>query len=158
MNYTRDSEVVKQLWRLCCAGNCSPDAIAAALNEHDVESIPEIAISDDEASRLVAMAMSGEHPSPPQLPGIGRKGNALLVYAWGETEADEAAICRTRGQLRRAIADLIVGDDEPEIDRVMAELALHDFGNEYDDGDYQVVFEIGGFWVRDVFAGKDGGE
>lgn len=87
------------------------------------------------------------------LGGVNRKGDALLCYAWGETDRPSVMTARTRDDVRRfvvaewlGVEDAIDADFEPELPKIMAMLDAHD----WNDGALEWKFEIGGVRIEDV--------
>lgn len=82
--------------------------------------------------------------------GLNRKGNALMCYAWGESDAPVVMLARTAGDVRQFIVEQWLGDSEdPDLPGILAEVAKHDH---YEEGPKVWTFEIGGVRLEDVFA------
>lgn len=82
--------------------------------------------------------------------GINRFGDAILCYAWGETDRPDAFFARSADELRRFIATEWIGDEnDPYLKEVMAEIAQHDWREE---SKLLYEFEIGGVSFEDVVA------
>jgi hypothetical protein len=80
--------------------------------------------------------------------GLNRKGNALLCYAWGETDTPCVRVEYKEAGVRAFIVDAWLGDqNDPELPAIMAEVAAHDW---YEDGPKEWRFEIGGVRLEDV--------
>lgn len=82
--------------------------------------------------------------------GINRFGDAILCYAWGETDRPDAFFAKSADELRRFIATEWIGDEnDPYLKEVMAEIAAHDWREE---SKLLYEFEIGGVSFEDVVA------
>lgn len=94
-------------------------------------------------------AGSGREVSPDGL-GVGRLGNAILCYAYGETDRPDAFLAKSSEDVRRFIVTEWIGDDsDPHVQEVMDELARHDWREERK---LLYEFEIGGVRFEDVVA------
>lgn len=98
-------------------------------------------------------ADGGRSRSTVGLGGVNRQGDALLCYAWGETDRPSVMTARTRDDVRRfivaewlGIEDAIDANFELELPRIMAEIEAHD----WDNGALEWEFEIGGVRIEDV--------
>lgn len=95
----------------------------------------------------------GASASTAGLGGVNRQGDALLCYAWGETDRPSVMTARTRDDVLRFIVaewlgveDAIDADFKPELPKIMARLDAHD----WNDGALEWEFEIGGVRIEDV--------
>ncbi len=80
--------------------------------------------------------------------GINRIGNAILCYAWGETDRPEVCLAKTADDVRRFLILEAFGDDKDStIGEWMQELAAWDWR---EDGKLEWTFEIGGVRLEDV--------
>lgn len=80
--------------------------------------------------------------------GVGRLGDAILCYAWGETYRPDVCIARRAADVRRFLITEAFGDDkDPMLEEWMQELANWDWR---EDGQLQWEFEIGGVRLEDV--------
>ena len=96
----------------------------------------------------------GASVSTDGLGGVNRQGEALLCYAWGETDRPSVMIARTRDEVQHFIVaewlgveDAIDDDFQPELPKIMARIDAHD----WHDGALEWEFEIGGVRLEDVF-------
>jgi hypothetical protein len=82
--------------------------------------------------------------------GVNRLGNAILCYAWGETDRPNAMLAKSKEEVRRFIVlEWIDDDKDPMVQEIMDELAAHDWN---EDGELGYEFEIGGCVFEDVVA------
>ena len=95
-----------------------------------------------------------ERPEPPTAVrssdwlGVNRMGNAILCYAWGETDRPDACLMKTAEDIRGFLIREVFGNDkDPMLAEWMQELAAWDWR---EDGKLQWDFEIGGVRLEDV--------
>ncbi len=82
--------------------------------------------------------------------GVNRVGNAILCYAWGETDRPDARLAKTAADVRHFLMEEAFGDDkDPALNEWMQEIASHDWR---EDGELKWEFEIGGVRLEDVCA------
>lgn len=82
--------------------------------------------------------------------GINRVGDAILCYAWGETDRPDAFLAKSAADVKRFIVTEWIDDEnDPTVKEVMEELAAHDWR---EDGELKYEFEIGGVCFEDVVA------
>jgi hypothetical protein len=82
--------------------------------------------------------------------GINRVGDAILCYAFGETDRPDVFLARSADDIRRFILTEWIDDEDNETFKdVMAEIAQHDW---CEDGELRYEFEIGGVYFEDVVA------
>lgn len=82
--------------------------------------------------------------------GQNRRGNALLCYAWGETDVPSVAIVKTTGELRDFIScDWLGESDGEEMESILQQVDDHDFSAD-DASKLRFDFEIGGVIIEDV--------
>jgi len=103
--------------------------------------------------------MNTQETSEPQKPapirstdglGVNRVGDAILCYAWGETDRPDAYLAKSADDVKRFIVTEWIDDEnDPTVKEVMDEIASHDWS---DDGQLQYDFEIGGIRFEDVVA------
>lgn len=82
--------------------------------------------------------------------GLGRNrvGDAILCYAWGETDRPYVMLAKSTEDVKRFIVTEWIGDEgDPYIKEVMEELATHDWR---ENGELKHEFEIGGVSFQDV--------
>lgn len=80
--------------------------------------------------------------------GVNRLGNAILCYAWGESDRPEARIAKSAEEVRQFLITEAFGDDKDEtLGEWMQELAVWDWR---EDGQLRWEFEIGGVWLEDI--------
>lgn len=80
--------------------------------------------------------------------GVNREGNAILCYAWGETDRPDAYLAKTDEDVRRFLITEAFGNDkDPMLGEWMQELATWDWD---EDGELEWNFEIGGVRLVDV--------
>lgn len=80
--------------------------------------------------------------------GVNRLGNAILCYAWGETDRPDVFLAKSSDDVRQFIIEECVADgDVPFLGEVMNEMANHDWR---EDGELKYEFEIGGLRFEDV--------
>lgn len=85
--------------------------------------------------------------------GVNRVGNAILCYAWGETDRPDACLVKTADEVRRFLIREAFGNDkDPMLAEWMKEIAEWDWR---EDGQLEWTFEIGGVRLEDVFEGND---
>lgn len=87
--------------------------------------------------------------------GLNRLGNALLCYAWGESDRPVFHAARTLQDVRKFIVEEWLGSEDATdydgsntLQRVLQELAEHDWR---DEGELVWTFEIGGVKLVDAF-------
>ena len=87
--------------------------------------------------------------------GLNRAGNALLCYAWGESDRPVFHAAHSLHDVRKFIVEQWLGgedatdyDGENSLARVLAQLAEHDWR---DEGELVWKFEIGGVKLVDAF-------
>ncbi len=82
--------------------------------------------------------------------GVNRVGDAILCYAWGETDRPDACLAKSAADVKRFIVTEWIDDEnDPTVKEVMEELAAHDWN---EDGQLQYDFELGGIRFEDVVA------
>jgi hypothetical protein len=80
--------------------------------------------------------------------GLNRLGDAILCFAWGETDRPYSCHATTVEQVRAFLIEQVFGTDkDPMLDEWMQELAEHDW---MEDGELRWEFEIGGVKLQDV--------
>lgn len=80
--------------------------------------------------------------------GKNRRGDSILCFAWGETDAPYSFIAKTVEEVRQFIIDQWIGDEQdPYLSDLMKEISDHDWFN---DGELEWTFEIGGLRLQDV--------
>jgi hypothetical protein len=87
--------------------------------------------------------------------GLNRAGNALLCYAWGESDRPVFHAAHSLQDVRKFIVEQWLGGEDAEdydggnsLARILAQLAKHDWR---DDGELVWTFEIGGVKLVDAF-------
>lgn len=82
--------------------------------------------------------------------GKNARGNALLLYVWGETDVPGAKLAISVDELKEFILHEYVNSEEAiEFTGLMKELEQHD----WEEGEYVEHFEVGGIRIEDVYLG-----
>jgi len=91
--------------------------------------------------------------------GLNRAGNALLCYAWGESDRPVFHAAHSLQDVRKFVVEQWLGSDDAEdydgensLARILDTLAEHDWR---DDGELVWTFEIGGMKLVDAFEAYD---
>lgn len=81
--------------------------------------------------------------------GVNRIGDAILCYAWGETDRPDVFLARSAADIKRFIVTEWIDDEyDPIVKEVMDNMYHYDWNN----GELLYEFEIGGVRFEDVVA------